>query len=97
MNLTLQYFDGCPNWRVAATRLEEALERRGLGGTHIELQRIESVADAERCGFHGSPTVLRDGHDIFDSLAGAVGLSCRVYAGPDGAPSVDEFADALGP
>ena len=37
MKLQLLYFDGCPNWRVADDRLQEALEELGSG---VEVERV---------------------------------------------------------
>lgn len=94
--ITLRYFDGCPNWQVAKTRLEEVLEqldeRRSL-----ELQRVETAQQADELDFRGSPTILIDGKDPFDA-SGPTGLSCRVYrtdAGLEGSPSVEQLALVL--
>jgi len=95
MNVTLQYFDGCPNWRIADTRLREILGPNA----GIEYRLIESQEDAEQLGFRGSPTVLVDGLDPFATADQPVGLACRVYltdAGREGAPSIDQLRDALG-
>jgi hypothetical protein len=47
--------------------------------------------------FHGSPTIIVDGHDPFPT-AGQPGLACRIYqtpAGPAGAPTVEQLRSAL--
>jgi hypothetical protein len=36
MRITLQYFDGCPNWRVANENLRRALQRAGPAGAVVE-------------------------------------------------------------
>jgi hypothetical protein len=49
-------------------------------------------------GFRGSPTLLVDGRDLFDDPTTTVGLSCRLYATPDGlagTPALDQVIDAL--
>ncbi|WP_291379387.1 thioredoxin family protein [Demequina sp.] len=98
MNITLQYFDGCPNWKIADERLAV------LAAGHLDLgigyQQIETVEDAERVGFHGSPTILIDGTDPFSRADGSVGLACRIYQtpqGPAGAPTLEQLREAIDP
>lgn len=92
MEITLLYFDGCPNWKVADQRLAQ------IAAEHPEIrvtrQRVETVEDAERFGFHGSPSILVNGVDVFAGPDAGVGLACRVYATPDGlagAPTLDQL------
>ena len=91
--ITLRYFDGCPNWQVAKERIEVVLDQ--LGETRVVgLERVETPQDADELDFRGSPTILVDGIDPFDA-SGPTGLSCRVYrteAGLEGAPSVTQLA-----
>ena len=65
LQITIQFFDGCPHWDVAEQRLR--------------YQRIDSPEDAERLDFHGSPTLLVNGRDLFAGREVTVGLGCRVY------------------
>ena len=99
MEITLQYFDGCPNWRLAEQRLRDALRLSGTEAVHrVVHERVETPEQAEERGFHGSPTILLDGRDPFGDDVAPVGLSCRMYrtdAGPDGAPSMSELASLL--
>jgi hypothetical protein len=56
--------------------------------------RVDTVEQADRVGFHGSPSILVDGVDVFAGAGAGVGLSCRLYQTPDGpagAPSVDQL------
>ncbi|MCB2412423.1 thioredoxin family protein [Demequina sp. TTPB684] len=96
MNITLQYFDGCPNWKIADERLAVlAAERPDLGIRH---QNVETGEDAERVGFHGSPTILIDGMDPFAHADASVGLACRIYEtpqGPAGAPTLEQLRQAV--
>ena len=91
------YFEGCPNWKVADERLATiAAERSDIRLTY---RVVESIEDAERLGFHGSPSILVDGEDPFADSDTAVGLSCRVYRTPDGpagAPTVEQLQAVLG-
>ncbi|NUR07386.1 MAG: thioredoxin family protein [Nocardioidaceae bacterium] len=97
MDITLLYFEGCPNWKVADERLATvAAERSDVTVTH---RSVETIEEAERLGFHGSPSILVDGEDAFADADAAVGLSCRVYRTPDGlagAPTVDQLRAVLG-
>lgn len=97
MDVTLLYFDDCPNWKVADQRLSAiAADRADVMVTRL---RVETVEEAERVGFHGSPSILVDGVDVFAEPGAGVGLSCRVYRTPDGlagAPTVEQLRVALG-
>jgi hypothetical protein len=95
--VTIQFFDGCPGWTLARDNLEAAA--RELGVTlDVTEQRVETVEDAERLGFAGSPTILLDGVDPFSSSAGRPALACRLYTtpdGPTGAPTIAQLAAAI--
>ena len=96
MDISLLYFDDCPNWKVADERLSEIeAERADLAVTrHL----VDTLEDAERVSFHGSPSILVDGVDVFAGPDAAVGLSCRVYPTPDGpagAPTMEQLRAAL--
>ena len=96
MNVTLQYFEGCPNWKVTETHLE-TLEVEGIE-LRVTHQLIETPEAAVEFGFRGSPTVLIDGNDPFADPDAAVGLACRVYRtdeGYAGSPTLDQLRDAL--
>lgn len=97
MTVTLLYFPGCPNWEIADANLRAALEETGAD---IAVQRrvVDSVEDAGRHGFLGSPTILIDGRDPFAEPGAVPGLSCRVYrtqSGVAGAPTVAQLRAAL--
>lgn len=95
MEITLQYFDDCPSWRVADDRLRQALSDLGCDDQPIRYQRVASPGEADRVGFGGSPTILVDGIDPFADPAGPAGFACRLYGG-DVAPTVDQLRAALG-
>lgn len=96
MDVTLLYFDGCPNWKIADQRLAEiAAERHDITVTH---RRVDTIEEAERVGFHGSPSILLDGVDAFAQGNAGIGLACRVYAtaeGPAGAPTLEQLRAAI--
>ncbi len=98
MDVTLLYFDDCPNWLVANAHLDALLlENPGLSITrHI----VDTPEEAERTRFRGSPSILVDGVDPFADPEDPVGLSCRVYQTPDGpagSPTLDQLRDVLAP
>lgn len=98
MNITLQYFDSCPGWKVAAERVRTIIDQKRLDAD-FSYQPIETHEDAERFQFSGSPTLLIDGRDPFASGSMAVGLACRTYLTDEGvfpSPSVEQLEEALG-
>jgi hypothetical protein len=98
MRITLQYFDGCPHWKLADRRLANVLQDLDEGKFTLEYQLIDSPELAERIGFRGSPTILIDGIDPFTSGAEPIGMSCRVFRtehGAQGAPTEDQLRDVL--
>lgn len=96
MDIALLYFDDCPNWKIADDRLAAiAAERPDLT---VSRHLVDTLEEAERMGFHGSPSILVDGIDIFAEPDAGVGLSCRVYRTPDGpagAPTIEQLRTAL--
>jgi hypothetical protein len=97
VRVTIQYFDGCPSWQTARDRLLDAAQRAGID-IDLDLQRVETLDDAERWGFVGSPTILVDGVDPFAQSGAPAALACRLYrtaTGLDGAPALEELAVAL--
>ena len=96
MELTLLYFEDCPNWKLA----DEALQvvARDLPDATIKRQLVDTAEEAARLGFRGSPSILADGVDLFADADAPIGLSCRRYrtpAGPAGSPTVDQLRAAL--
>jgi hypothetical protein len=98
MNVTIQYFDGCPHWKLADERVRRVLEDASTGDVTLEYELIDSPESAERVGFHGSPTILVDGRDPFVTGIEQVGMSCRVFRTEDGiqgAPTEAELRKLL--
>ena len=96
MDIALLYFDDCPNWKIADERLAViAAERPDLT---VSRHLVDTLEEAERVGFHGSPSILLNGVDVFAGPDAGVGLSCRVYRTPDGpagAPTIEQHRAAL--
>ncbi len=96
MDVTLLYFEDCPNWRIADGHLDALVaENPEMSITrHI----VDTPDEAERTRFRGSPSILVDGVDPFADPDDPVGLSCRVYLTPDGpagSPTLDQLRDVL--
>ena len=97
MDITLLYFDDCPNWKIADERL--AVITADRPDLTVSRHLVETLEEAERVGFHGSPSILVDGVDVFAEPNTGVGMSCRVFHTPDGlagAPTVDQLRAAPG-
>ena len=98
MDIELLYFDGCPNWEIADQRLAQIISERP--DVQVTRHRVETVEEAERVAFHGSPSILVNGIDAFAAPGAAVGLACRLYTtpeGPAGAPTLDQLRELVGP
>jgi len=98
VKITVQYFEGCPHWKLADERVLHALRALGRDDAILEHQLIDSPQMAERVGFHGSPTILIDGRDPFATGSEPVGMTCRVYrtdSGAQGAPTEAELLKVL--
>jgi hypothetical protein len=98
MDVRLLYFDDCPNWRLAESRLHEALTCIGYERPAVTYELVSSPEQAERAGFRGSPTILVNGNDPFAGRDDPIGLSCRLYRSPTGvehAPTVEQLRSVL--
>ena len=98
MDIALLYLDGCPHAQVAEANLLAALADVATSEVVVRKQLVDTIEDAERVGFLGSPTILIYGHDAFVVPDAIPGLSCRVYAtdsGLAGTPTVTQLRDAL--
>ena len=96
MNIYLQYFDGCPNWKEVEAHLE-TLKAEGHE-LEISYEPVETPEAAIERGFRGSPTIVINGVDPFADPDAPVGLSCRVYkteSGYAGSPSLDQLREII--
>ena len=97
MDVTLLYFDGCPNWKTADGHLQALTAE--IPDLSITRRLVETPEEAVRVRFHGSPSVVVDGVDLFGGPDTPVGLACRVYETPDGpagSPTLDQLREVLG-
>lgn len=96
MDVTLLYFEACPNWQTTESHLETLA--REVPDLRISRHLVDTAEEAERVGFVGSPSILIDGVDPFADSNGPAGLSCRIYespAGPAGSPTLDQLRKVL--
>jgi hypothetical protein len=97
MDITLQYFDDCPNWKITDRHLNTLIDEHSPDARVCYQPIDKPEAAAEHC-FRGSPTVLIDGIDPFAEPNTPVGLSCRVYItenGPAGSPTFHQLEQAI--
>lgn len=96
MTITIQYFDGCPHWKLADERVRRVLRGLSTPDVKLEYQLIDSPEAAERAGFRGSPSILIDGRDPFATGDEPVGMTCRVYRTDEGAQGAPTEAQLQG-
>lgn len=73
-------FDGCPNVPLTHELIKAIVHSEGVEAKVTSVE-VESIEDAERLRFLGSPTVQVNGLDIEPSRQGdeQFSYSCRVY------------------
>lgn len=97
MEISLLYFDGCPNHHSTLMLLDTLLDEAGWTG-QIQLIKVVSLEQADQLDFRGSPTVWVDGVDPFLDPEAPVGFSCRIYptaSGYQGTPPEQELRMAI--
>lgn len=98
--ITIQYFDGCPHWKLADQRVQHVLHNLSRSDVELEYQLVDTPQAVEQARFRGSPTILIDGRDPFARQGQPFGLSCRVYVtedGAQGAPTEAQLEKLLAP
>jgi hypothetical protein len=97
MDVSLLYFDGCPNHADTLVMLDALLSEVGWHGD-VQLVNVDTQQRAVELRFRGSPTVLIDGEDPFLDAEAPFGLSCRIYptdGGFRGTPPESELRAAI--
>ena len=95
-NYELRIIADCPNSGPALELYRSVLAEQ-CRGAEVRVREVTSDDEARELGFHGSPSFLAAGRDLFPSDAAAA-LSCRVYPsaqGMAGLPSADTLRTAL--
>lgn len=83
MKIELLHITECPSWSAALKNLKHSLIDLDLD-VPVQVTRINSQNFDEFVQFHGSPTILLDGQDIFPVHDFEGALLCRVYETPEG-------------
>lgn len=97
MDYELRTIQGCPNSGPALVLFRKALETEGKDAGQLRVREVTSEDEAEALHFHGSPSFIADGRDLFLSES-APALSCRVYLsgrGVAGLPSAESLRTAV--
>jgi hypothetical protein len=99
MRVEVLMFEGCPHAEAAVALVNELAEGLGIDADVTEVQ-VESLEEAARLGFLGSPTIRVDGKDVEPGAdkRGDYTLACRVYrtsAGTAGVPDRAWIQQAL--
>ena len=79
----LLYSSDCPSYPATLELLRAVLAEERLS-LDVHTVQIDSVEEARRQRFPGSPTIRLDGRDIEGAMVPTVGLTCRTYLSPDG-------------
>ncbi len=96
MEISLLYFDDCPNWHDTDAHLRTL--QAEVPDLRVTRRIVDTPEEAERTRFRGSPSILIDGVDPFADADAPVGLSCRIYQTPDGpagSPTLDQLRTVL--
>lgn len=99
MDFQLFIIDDCPNSEPAASLLASALEAEGLSPSAFNTTVVSTDAQAQELDFHGSPSFVAGGADLFPS-ATAPAVSCRLYqtgSGIAGLPTLEALRAAIRP
>jgi hypothetical protein len=95
MDVELLVVPDCPHEKPAAMLLRSALDDIGLRTVEFQLTVIDTAEAAELRGFVGSPTILLDGVDPFETPGPPASLACRLYPGPGGLPDLRRLRQVL--
>jgi hypothetical protein len=97
MDFELRTIQGCPNGGPALELFRQALAAEGKDTGRVTVREVTSEDEAVALRFHGSPSFIADGRDLFPA-GSAPALSCRVYRLEDrmaGLPSVELLRTAV--
>ena len=96
MTYELRVIPDCPNSTAALELFRRALSAENTAAD-IRVIELSSEEQADSLNFHGSPSFIARGRDLFPSTT-APALTCRVYqaeAGLSGLPSQGDLQAAL--
>lgn len=99
MRIDFLYWEDCPSHPEALARLQKVLADEGVTD-EIHIARVDTIDDAQRHRFPGSPTIRFDGVDLQPEGAQALAaLTCRTYRTESGRlsplPTIEMIRRAL--
>ncbi|MEV8150814.1 hypothetical protein AB0O52_22035 [Arthrobacter sp. NPDC080073] len=97
MDFELLTIQDCPHSSAARELFARAVELEGKAPALIAAREIMTDEEAAASGFHGSPTFMVNGIDLFPSTAEPA-MTCRVYrtaGGLSGLPSLASLREAI--
>lgn len=97
MDFELRTIQGCPNSGPALQLFREVLAAESWGAEPLTVRELTSEHEAEDLRFHGSPSFIANGCDLFPADS-APALSCRLYptkGGVAGLPSAGSLRTAI--
>ncbi len=99
MKIELLYFKGCPTYKLALDRLRAVL-RETNADAQIEMVEVNSVEEAQKLRFLGSPSLRVNGLDVESEARERTGygLTCRMYeteSGLEGSPPLEAIRKAV--
>jgi hypothetical protein len=98
MRIDLLTIPGCPHGLSARELFASALELEDIDPALLTVTEVTSTTEAAAAAsFHGSPSFIIDGTNLFPSNA-APALTCRVYPshrGLSGQPGLDSLRKAI--
>ncbi|MDD1478679.1 hypothetical protein [Arthrobacter sp. H16F315] len=97
MDFELRTIPGCPNSGPALELFREVLAAEGKGTEPLTVREVVSETEAQDLRFHGSPSFVANGRDLFPAES-APALSCRLYSaghGVAGLPDIESLRTAI--
>jgi hypothetical protein len=83
VRVSFLYSENCPSHDEALIRLRKCVKSEGVEAD-IEIVKVETIEDAQRLKFVGSPTIMVNGRDIDPPTTSYHDLTCRAYRLEDG-------------
>lgn len=98
MRVRFLYSEDCPSHDEALRRLRNGLAEENVAA-EIEIVRVNTLEEAVRERYPGSPTIIIDGHDICPTQSSHYAPTCRAYVLEDGRisplPSISMIRKAI--
>jgi hypothetical protein len=83
MEIELLYTETCPAWPFARDMLKAAMAAENIWAP-LRLVRVDSLPQAAKLAFSGSPSIHINGRDLWPGPSQAPSLANRIYLTPRG-------------